>query len=171
MRYIFGFLILSVFVVANELDFSTIRSSFTQTITNEENKKIIYTGEFYASSNAKALWIYKSPIKKEIYFSRNSVVIIEPELEQAIVTDIDNTPNITKILRSAKKLDESRYEAIFEDTSYIITMENSLIHSISYKDKLENSIVITLEKASLNEVFEDSLFIPKIPQEYDIIKQ
>jgi outer membrane lipoprotein carrier protein len=171
MRYIFGFLLFTVFIMANELDFTTIQSSFIQTITNEEDKKITYEGEFYATSNAKALWVYKSPIKKEIYFSKNSVVIVEPELEQAIITDIDNTPNITEILQGATKINENTYQASFEDTIYTIQTKNRLIQSIMYKDKLENTIVISLQNPKINITLEEEIFRPKIPQEYDIIKQ
>ena len=111
-------------------DFKTIKSDFIQTIVNEENSKIVYEGTFWATSNAKALWKYKKPVWKDIYFSKKQVVIIEPELEQAIITNIEDSPNITDILKQSKKIDKNIYETTYDGTTYKVVVENKKIKQI-----------------------------------------
>ncbi len=156
---------------AGVFDFDTIESDFKQTITNEENSKIIYKGTLYATSQSKALWIYKNPINKKIYFSQKRVIILEPELEQAIITTLQNTPNLTKILKSAEKVDEKSYKAVYEETSYTIHVDNQKIKSISYSDKLDNRITIELYNQTLNSTLKSTLFEATIPNDFDIITQ
>jgi len=152
-------------------DFETISSEFKQTITNEENSKIVYNGSFYATTKAKALWIYKKPIEKKIYFSQKRVVIIEPELEQAIITNLDNTPNITEILRGAKKISNDIYQTSYNDIQYTVKIKSSKIDTISYKDKLGNSVKIELLNQSTNTFLDNTLFVPSIPKDFDVITQ
>ncbi len=171
MKLFTTFFITCSIVLAGVFDFETISSEFKQTITNEENSKIIYKGNFYATSKAKALWIYKSPIDKKIYFSQKRVVIIEPELEQVIITNLQNTPNLTEILKSAKKTNANMYETTYDGVQYVIHVKNNNINTISYSDKLENSVKIELFNQSINTFLDDTLFTPTIPKNFDIITQ
>ena len=136
MKLFTTFLLTCSVILAGVFDFETISSDFKQTITNEENSSIVYEGSFYASTQAKALWIYKSPIDKKIYFNKNRVVIIEPELEQVIITNLQSAPNLTEILKSSKKVDNKTYEAVYNDIKYTIQVNNKLLDTISYSDKL-----------------------------------
>ncbi len=158
-------------LIAGAFDFDTISSDFNQTITNEENSKIVYKGSFYATTKAKALWIYKSPIDKKIYFSQNQVVIVEPELEQVIITNLQNTPNLTEILKSAKKVNVNTYETTYEDIKYIIHVKDNKIKRISYSDRLENRVTIELFNQTINIFLDDSLFKATIPNGFDILTQ
>lgn len=156
---------------AGVFDFQSISSDFKQTITNEENTKIIYEGSLYASTNSKALWIYKKPVDKKIYFNQKQVVIIEPELEQVIITNLDNVPNLTQILRSSTKIDKNNYQATYDSMKYDIKINNDIISSISYQDKLENSIVIELFNQEVDTFIDDVLFEAIIPDGYDVLMQ
>ncbi len=171
MKLFSTFLITCSVIFAGVFDFETISSEFKQTITNEENSHIIYKGNFYATNKAKALWIYKTPIDKKIYFTQKRVVIIEPELEQAIITNLQSTPNLTDILKSAKKRNNNTYETTYDDVKYIIETNNNQIRSISYSDKLGNSVKIELFNQSINTFLDDALFIPTIPNYFDIVTQ
>ncbi len=167
-------LFLSIFflnIYANIFDFRTLSSDFVQTITNEQNSTIAYTGSFYATNRQIALWIYKTPIKKKVYFIKNKVVIIEPELEQAIITNLKNSPNFATIIKGAKKISKDRYVANYEDTNYYIDVKDNEISSISYKDKLENRVDIRLKNVEKNIVLDDALFKLNIPKDYDIVTQ
>ncbi|MFK5881930.1 MAG: LolA-like outer membrane lipoprotein chaperone [Sulfurospirillum sp.] len=167
-------LFLSIFflnIYANIFDFKTLKSDFVQTITNEQNSTITYTGIFYATDRQIALWIYKTPISKKVYFIKSKVVIIEPELEQAIITNLQNSPNFATIIKSAKQVSKNRYMAKFEDTNYYIDVKNGEITSINYKDKLENRVVIKLKNMEKNIILDDVLFKLNIPKEYDIVTQ
>ncbi len=152
-------------------DFKTISSNFIQTITNEEKSKIIYEGKFWATSDAKALWIYKKPVEKKIYFNKNRVVILEPELEQAIITNLKHTPNLTEILKNSKKISNNIFEAIYEDITYKIELKNGTIEKIFYEDKLANEVVIKFFNQQTDLFLDEKLFVPKIPNYYDIIAQ
>ncbi len=171
MKLFTTFLLTCSTLFAGVFDFDTISSEFKQTITNEENSKIIYKGNFYATSKEKALWIYKSPIDKKIYFSKNRVVIIEPELEQVIIANLQSTPNLTEILKSAKIIENSTYQTTYEGIKYLIHVKNEKIESISYSDKLENKITIELFNQTLNTFLDDKLFEATIPQGFDVVTQ
>ena len=166
-------LFLSLFFLnlsANIFNFKTLSSDFTQTITNEENSTITYKGSFYATSKQMALWIYKTPISKKVYFIKNRVVIIEPELEQAIITTLKQSPNFATIIKRAKKISKNRYLTKYENTNYYIYIKNGEISSIKYRDKLENRVVIKLNNLEKNIILDNALFKVNIPKDYDIIQ-
>jgi len=168
------FLIISIFflnIYAGVLDFKTLHCDFTQTIKNDSNSTIIYTGNFYATNQKKALWVYKSPVEKKVYFKDNKVAIFEPELEQVIITTLKNSPNITQIIKDAKQISKNRYTTVFEDTRYFINTKKGEISSITYKDKLENRVKIVLKNIEKNIILDDALFEIKIPKNYDIVTQ
>ena len=171
MKLFTTFLLTCSVILAGVFDFETISSDFKQTITNEENSSIVYEGSFYASTQAKALWIYKSPIDKKIYFNKNRVVIIEPELEQVIITNLQSAPNLTEILKSSKKVDNKTYEAVYNDIKYTIQVDNKLLDTISYSDKLGNIVEIKLYNQSINTFLDDALFQAVIPKDFDVVTQ
>lgn len=152
-------------------DFKTIQSDFVQKVTNDQNKTITYEGVFYATHDKKALWIYEKPVAKKIYFNQSKVLILEPELEQAIITTLENTPNIAQLLREAKEIAPHTYVTKFMDTVYTITASNESIEKISYKDKLENSVEILFSNQSINLFLDDELFKAEIPKGYDIVRE
>ncbi|AII14488.1 outer membrane lipoprotein carrier protein [Campylobacter iguaniorum] len=160
--------VLASWLVANELSFTTLSSNFTQTVQSQ-TKKITYSGYFVAKKDIGAFWHYKEPIKKLIYFNYGRVTILEPELEQAILTDLKNSPNLTDILSSAKKISNDKFEALYDDTKYIITVKNSLPARISYTDKLDNKVDISLSQTRKDEPINEGLLEPKIPEYYDIL--
>jgi len=81
--------------------------------------------------------------------------VLEPELEQAIITNLQNSPNITKIIKSATKIAPDKYRAVFNDIEYILEIKDEEIKSINYKDSLENRIKITLSNTAKNIVLDD----------------
>jgi len=168
------FWIICVFVLniyAGALDFKTLECNFTQTITNDENSTITYTGSFYATNQQKALWIYKTPVEKKVYFKDKKVAIFEPELEQVIITTLKNSPNITQIIKKAKQITKNLYSTTFDDTQYFIKTKDGRISSINYKDKLENRVKITLSNVETNAILDDALFEISIPKDFDIVTQ
>jgi outer membrane lipoprotein carrier protein len=171
MRVIITFLFSFSMLVAGVLDFETISSEFKQTITSEESSNIVYTGSFYATSKGKALWIYKTPVEKKIYFNQNQVTIVEPELEQVIITNLQNIPSLTEILRGANRTDKNTYEATYDDITYTIHVKNDKIVHISYTDRLENRVTLELFNQTSNAFLDDSLFKIIIPSDFDLIKQ
>jgi len=168
------FWIICIFILntyAGVLDFKTLHCDFTQTITNDENTTITYTGSFYATSQKKALWVYKTPVEKKVYFKNNKVFILEPELEQVIITTLKSSPNITEIIKKAKKVLKNRYVTTFDDTRYFIATKDGKISSISYKDKLRNRVKILLSNVEKDTILDDAIFKISIPKDFDIVTQ
>lgn len=153
---------------ANELDFNTLSSDFTQTVSSK-TKKITYSGYFALHKDLGAFWHYKTPATKLIYFNYRRVTILEPELEQAILTDLKDSPNLTSILSQAKMTSKDTYKALYDNTTYTIKVKNGLPTSIDYTDKLDNKVSIKLSKTRKNEPINQGLLEPNIPENYDIL--
>ena len=157
---------------AAKLDaFKTIQSDFIQKVTNEQHKTITYEGKFYATKEKKALWIYDKPVAKKIYFNNTKVVIIEPELEQVIITTLENTPNIAALMQEAKEIAPNTYATTFAETTYTIVASQHHIEKVTYKDKLDNSVEILFSHQSTNLFLDDVLFQVEMPAGYDVIRQ
>lgn len=150
----------------------SFESDFRQTIINDQNSKIVYKGKLYAKKeHNQALWIYTSPVDKKIYYSRGKVVIIEPELEQAIFAKLDKVPNILTLLKQAKKIGENRYVTTFNNTRYTIVLKNDTLEKITYTDELHNRITILFTHQKSNANISDKRFAYQIPADYDILEQ
>jgi len=150
----------------------SFESDFKQIITNDQNSKIIYKGKLYAKKEKNlALWIYTSPIDKKIYYSEGKVVIIEPELEQAIFAKLDKVPNILSLLKKAERISKNTYITAFNNTNYKITLNGDKIEKITYKDELQNKVTILFSHQKSNEPIKNDKFVYKIPGDYDILNQ
>jgi outer membrane lipoprotein carrier protein len=155
-------------------DFNTLTSfqaRFHQTITNEQNSTIRYEGLVFAKNGNRALWKYEKPIVKSIYYLGELVVVIEPELEQAIVSHVDKKYDILEILKNAKKIGTNRYEAKCCQNVYTIFTKDGKIEKIAYKDKLENRVFIDFYEQKINQNIDNKIFEYNIPFYYDVIKE
>ncbi len=143
-KILFGFLVLvsNLFASINLEDLKTFKADFTQIVMNESKKSIEYKGKVFIRSDSKVLWKYKTPIIKNVYIIDETVIVDEPELEQAIYTTLEKEINILKLLKDAKKIDANLYKTKLYEVDYFITLENDKIKSLSYKDELANRISI-----------------------------
>ncbi|MBZ7973688.1 LolA-like outer membrane lipoprotein chaperone [Campylobacter molothri] len=162
------FLITMVKIWAIELDFNTYSSNFTQ-LVKSKNSTLHYSGYFIISKD-KAFWEYTTPNKKEIYIDKNRVVIIEHDLEQAILSKLENIPNLKQIFKNAKPISENKLLAKYEKVNYTIILDQDKIQSISYKDEFENDVTITLSNQIKNPKINPKIFEFKIPKNYDIVQ-
>lgn len=171
MRFFGMFLFLTTLLFAKIEHFKTIQSDFTQKVTNDQNKTIVYEGTFYATNDKKALWIYEKPVSKKIYFNNTRVLIIEPELEQVIITTLENTPNIAQLLQEAKEVSPNKYITYYQETTYTIYTQKEQIEKVSYRDKLDNAVEILFSNQSTNLFLDEELFRAEIPRGYDIVRE
>jgi len=171
MRFFWIFFCLTTLLFAKIEHFKTIQSDFTQKVTNDQNKTIIYQGLFYATNDKKALWIYEKPVAKKIYFNNTRVLIIEPELEQVIITTLENTPNIAQLLQEAKEVSPNKYITKYQETTYTILTQKESIEKVVYRDKLDNAVEIIFSNQSTNLFLDDELFRAEIPRGYDIVRE
>lgn len=154
-------------------DFTTMlnfQADFTQIIQDDHNKTITYKGDVIATQPAYALWKYKSPVTKSVYVLRNKVVMVEPELEQAIIKTMQSSFDFFTLLKSAKKVSKNHYEAIFENVKYTILTKGNIVKTIQYEDEFENKITIEFTHQQVNQRIDLNVFNPYIPQGFDIIR-
>jgi outer membrane lipoprotein carrier protein len=163
-------LLIPIFSFCGIVDTASFSADFRQTVTNEFNKKITYTGNFKAKKPYFAVWNYKEPVNKSIHINSNEIVIVEPELEQATYTILERPLDFFEILRHAIRINEKFYQANINDMLVDIYLNNGIVYGIRYKDKLENLIEIQFSKQDLNDIKNLDIFKPKIPAEYDIIR-
>jgi outer membrane lipoprotein carrier protein len=148
---------------------NTFEASFNQTITNELDKKITYTGKVYIKKPSLALWKYNTPVTKDIFINENKVYIIEPDLEQVTISKINNNFNMIDIINSAKKINNDKYKTIIDGMDAYIFTKNGQIKKISYTDNLANDVVIEFQNTIQNIKINKDVFKVKIPYGYDII--
>ncbi|OCX42387.1 outer-membrane lipoprotein carrier protein [Campylobacter ornithocola] len=168
MRYFMFLMILAYSSFAFDINFKNFSSDFEQKVQSN-NSSLDYKGNFIITQN-KAFWNYTKPNTKQIYINNQEVVIIEPELEQVIYTQLQNLPNLREIFKKAKETSHDNYEAKYENITYTIKLKNNNLDSISYKDELGNLVSIYFYNQKFNENINENIFIPKIPSYFDIIQ-
>ncbi len=154
--------------------FTTIRNfkaNFTQSIEASKNKNIVYKGEIFLKRPQNILWKYTSPIKKSVYINSSSVLVVEPDLEQVLLSTFNKKMNFIKIFDKAKKITKNTYRAFVNKTVYIIKLKNSVPSEIKYTDKLDNRVTISFTKVRKNIRIPSSIFSYKIPKDYDVIRK
>lgn len=171
MRLIFIIFCTFCTMFAQNLDFKSIQTNFTQTIKAQEGGILKYSGKLYAKKPNLALWIYEKPMNKSVYFNNSSVLINEPELMQVIISTQNQIPNISTIIKNSKQLSPNKFVGKFDDIDYEIIFQNNIPHVINYKDKLDNDVSIMLTQTVLDQNIDDDIFNFKIPSDYDIIRQ
>ena len=166
--FLIAILVSKMFAFFDTVD--SFKADFTQTVTDEKNKVLTYNGNLIASKPQNAIWRYTTPINKDVYINKHSVIIIEPEIEQAIIRKIESNFNFFKMIQNAKKTQHNTYITKFKNTDFTIVTKNKLIESISYIDEFENNVKILFKNQKQNEKIDENLFIPNIPLEFDIIR-
>jgi len=139
----------------------TYQASFVQTVTNNSGKVIVYNGLVYIKQPNKMLWEYKTPIEKYVYMNKLKIIIDEPELEQAIYTELTNEINLIDFLNNPDLVDDK----------YTLTFKNDKLISIKYSDEMENNIEISFANIKVNQNITDQLFQFIAPLDYDIIRK
>lgn len=154
-------------------DLDSFQANFVQSITSDSKNVIEYKGEVFIKKSGKILWKYKTPVVKNVYIDNNYALVDEPELEQAILTQLEDEINIIKLLNSSKKIGENSYITNIDDIDYSIkTSKNgNKIEEIRYKDKLENSVLILFYDTVQNVQISDEIFKFEIPDYYDVIRK
>lgn len=152
------------------LDMKFFEADFEQKIIDDKGKTLKYSGHLKATKPHFILWNYQKPIVKNIYISENKVIIIEPEIEQVIVRDMDKNFNFFNMIKNAKKIAKNTYKTMFNDSVLIIKMNDSKLLSITYKDKFENNVSIVFTNQNQNTEIPLKIFTPKVPVDYDVIR-
>jgi outer membrane lipoprotein carrier protein len=153
-------LVISLF--ANKQHINTLEANFIQKVTNPSNKTITYKGKIYIRQPNQMLWIYTTPIIKNVYMVGQQIIMVEPELEQAIFTSLTKEINLIELINNPSKVDK-KYKLGYN--------KDGVIKSISYKDEVDNNILIEFINIKVNGYIKNSIFFTNIPDDYDIIRK
>jgi len=170
MKQIFYLLIISSLLSSSVLNMDSFEADFNQIIIDEKGKKLSYSGYVVALKPQYALWSYKKPVIKNVYMTPNSVTVVEPDIEQAVIRKISSDLDFFKMIQKAKKITNNKYIATLNASQYTILLDNSLIQSISYMDEFENKVTIFFTHQTKNKEISKDVFTINIPFEYDIIR-
>ena len=170
MRFIFFISFLITLSFASIDNITSFEADFKQIITDEKNKQLTYSGHLITSKPQNALWSYTKPIKKEIYIRGYSVTIIEPEIEQVILRELSLEFDFFRMIKKAKKIGNSKYEATNKDMKFTILLKDNLIKSISYIDEFDNKVKIIFDNQKQNRQIDKNIYYPTIPDGYDIVR-
>ncbi len=120
-----------------------ITADFEQKVTNEHNQTLTYKGKMSFIAPDKTRWDYTFPSPKSVCSSKNSIVIIENDLEQATVYKSGDHIDIKRVFQNAVKTGRQRYETEFAGNTYTFTLQQGKIKTLSFTDALHNRSEIT----------------------------
>ncbi len=172
MKSLISFILVLFYANASDIkDINSYQASFTQSIVNSSNKEILYNGNIYIKQPSDVLWKYNDPIEKNVYILANQVIIIEPDLEQVIISTLKEEINILDLLKNPTEISKNKYEATIYDKKYILTIINDQLTQINYSDEIENKVTIYFKDIKQNHEISNNIFKFKIPREYDVIRK
>ncbi len=149
---------------------TTFSSDFEQSIVDADGKEIVYRGSVTAKRPDRAYWHYDAPVAKEVYIVGEEVVIVEPDMEQAIIRWMGEEIDFFSILSHAEKTGPEQFEARYNDQSFTLKVTDGLLRSISYRDTFENRVEIRFSHPVYDAAVPETTFEAKIPATYDIIR-
>ena len=155
----------------NIKDINTYQATFNQSIINSSGKEIIYKGKIYIQQPSQMVWKYETPIEKFVHINNKNVTIIEPDLEQVILSKLEKEINIIKLLEDSVKIDDITYKSTLYDNVYIIKIIKNQLTQINYTDELDNKININFENIKQNQPISQDIFNFNIPYDFDVIRK
>ncbi|MDQ7045388.1 MAG: LolA-like outer membrane lipoprotein chaperone [Sulfurimonas sp.] len=170
MKLFIATLLCSTLSYASLDTINSFKADFTQSVTDDKNATLQYSGNLSAQKPQNAVWHYLLPIQKDVYIDRFRVSIVEPEIEQVIIRRIQTKFDFFHMIKNAKKIDANRYEAYYEESKFIIDMQNKLIKKISYQDTFENTVIIVFTNQEQNVKMNEDIFTAVYPLDYDVIR-
>jgi outer membrane lipoprotein carrier protein len=157
------------------LSLKSFKANFSQTVLKDSdnlnsstNAKITYSGKIYIQ-NKNIFWDYQKPFVKYIYIKKDKVTTIEPLLEQAIVTKLDEQFNMLKLLKQATFKNKNTLITTLNNIKYTITLKNNLISKITYINEIQNKVQIIFSKQKQNMQIKNNIFKIHIPDSYDVL--
>jgi outer membrane lipoprotein carrier protein len=161
---------LTLTLAASPKEINSFNSKFVQTIVDDNGKKIVYSGELWASKPQNALWVYQKPIQKSVFINGQKITVIEPQIEQVTLRTLDGEIDFLQIIQKAKKVDEDKYSATVKGQTYNVAFKNEVLSAIGYTDGFDNRVTILFNNPVQNKPIDSSKFKPSIPEDFDIIK-
>ncbi|MCK4736997.1 MAG: outer membrane lipoprotein chaperone LolA [Sulfurimonas sp.] len=170
MKYLLITILLVSQAFASLEQIELFEADFSQSITDDKDKVLIYNGHVIASKPQNAKWSYKKPVTKDVYINKFEVIIVEPDIEQVIIRKVESKFDFFKMISNAKEIKKDMYVANYKDSKFTIVQSDNLIESISYIDEFENRVKIVFKNQKQNHSINPKRFTPSYPLHYDIIR-
>lgn len=162
------FFICITFIFGEIKNIKSFEAEFTQ-ILHSQNDDIVYKGKIKSLAPHYVLWDYSSPITKQIYIQRDSMIIYEPRLKQAIISSLQENLDILSLIKSAKKIKDNLYESTIMGQKYNLTFKDGILNSITFEDSLQNQVEIKFSQIKVDSSIEPHIFEFKPTSDIDII--
>jgi len=147
----------------------SFHADFTQRVTAEHHKQILYRGTIDFSSPDRFKWRYTSPGRKEVCTDGKKLEVVDHELEQVTRYKMGEGLNLQEILRHAQLHRKSVYIAKFEGKNYTIQLNSRQeLSRIAYRDELEHNVLIIFSKMHYGKrALPESRMNCSFPESYD----
>ncbi|MBN2767552.1 MAG: outer-membrane lipoprotein carrier protein LolA [Campylobacterales bacterium] len=174
MKRIFSIFFIPFFLFGGEIILpKSFSANFTQIITNQQKEKIIYKGKILYSSPSNLKWSYTSPTKKDVCSNKEEILIVDHDLEQVSAYMIDNGFDLLEIIKKAKPVRPTVYNAVYKEHIYTLQVnQRNELSRVAYKDEVDNSVLIIFENIhSKNQPLHPKDMQCMYPVDYDIIEE
>lgn len=146
----------------------SMQAKFTQKIFSDEHT-ITYKGEIFALAPRSLLWKYQTPVSKEIYIEQDTMIIYEPQLEQAIFAHLQENLDILNLVHQAVKITQDHYVAEILNQKYHLYFAKGILQRISFEDSMGNQVEIVFEDIQVNPKIDPKIFDFKPASNIDIL--
>ena len=136
---------------------------------HQKNREKMYQGNIQALAPNKVLWKYHKPIPKDIYVNAGEMIIVEPKLQQAIFTRLQEKMDLLSLLKVAKQVEENLYEAVVLNQKYLLHLENGILKAVHFDDDLGNQVEIVFSNIVVNQKIDAEIFVFHPSSDMDII--
>ncbi|MDR2151901.1 MAG: outer-membrane lipoprotein carrier protein LolA [Helicobacteraceae bacterium] len=153
------------------IDFTTLKQSFVQRVTNDQNQTITFSGNVWLKQPNFVRYDYEKPQQKTIAARGDRILMLEPDLEQATKFKSEIALNIIDLWKKSYAVGEGKREAVIENRKISLEHEGATITKVYYTDDLDNFVEIVLSDPERDKPIDDNFFAPPIPNGWDVISQ
>ncbi len=155
-----------------KINITTFHSHFIQKVTNDQNRTLHYEGEVWFSKKPLSIkWLYTKPNRKEVYIDSSTLIMLEPDLEQATFRRFDKKADLFSLMQHAKKVGPEHYVATYQGKKIDIYTKDGIVTRIVYTDKLDNRNEIVFIDPEQNSTIDAEVFSFVIPKGWDVIRE
>ncbi len=150
----------------------SMQAEFKQQVKGERGAiPVVYEGIMYAMDN-KIRWHYNKPLNKDVYLEDNVAYIYEPQLNQVTIGSLKENVDFIKILKRVKKIKGKAdlYETTIDNVKYVLSMRDNKPYTLSYKDELDNQVVILFSNVEMNKYINQDTFVFIPPKDVEYIE-
>jgi outer membrane lipoprotein-sorting protein len=149
----------------------SFHARFIQKVTNPKQRVIEYRGTVSMNYPDRMKWHYDSPTVKDVCSSGKRIMVVDHDLEQVSNYRMDESFDLSEVLKKAKFREKNLYLAIYRGKYYTIALdEKGRIEQIAYRDDMDNIVHIRFVGMKYgNRALDRKKLMCTIPKNYDIV--